>query len=80
MHLGEFANVTVNRLICFLVGRVFALHLNRAQHKVVIDPLRNDEIEAFISVRKVDVPASICQTASDVQFREVIGDFHLNSS
>jgi hypothetical protein len=75
MCLAQFADVPVHRLVSLLCGGILPFDLNRAEQDNTVDEFGNDEIEPFIPVREVDVPASVCQTASNVKFGKIVGYF-----
>src|SRR5438093_8339129 len=76
MSLGEASDVTVHDFIRLPPRWVLALHLDRTDQLVAVDCLGRDEVEPFVAMRKVDIPAGISEASGDVEFSKVVRDFH----
>ena len=77
MELGKLANVPVDSLVAFFRSWVFALYLDWPKQLLPLGGWSgNDKVKAAVPMREIDIPTGVSESARDIQFCEIVGDFH----
>ncbi len=74
MNLIEATDEAIGCLVSFVSERVLSLHLNRSNYLMSIcSGLARDEIEASVTVGKVDVPARVGHKSGHIELGKIVG-------